>query len=227
VAADMFAVIAYQRCLIAVAVGVVGYLPMRWIMTSHTNRSSLFFVVLTISAVVLAVATGTGWQFRIIRIPTGIFATVLPLIIGYMFRSAPHAHAQYSRLMVACAAVLAVFGANLRLIGAGHAIKVMTTGLTVGIPSFEEKVAKTPKDFMVITLVSKGELPFVLGEHKVSGGYTYVPKPSEFLRFVAEDESKYYLIANKAQKLIPFVVRRDVIAAMMFEPGPGVPRPTF
>jgi hypothetical protein len=226
-AADMFTVIAYQRCLILVAIGTIGFIPTRWSRLPEKTHRSILLTLSLVALIVMAVSIGTGSQSRLVRIPMGVLATILPLFAGYAFRSAENAGAQYSKVLVICIGVLAAFSLNLREIGSGHAIKVLSTGLNNGETQLENRFTKTPKDFSAVALVSKEEVPFLTGGQKIDGGYLYAPTSEAFLRFIAADESKYFLIEKTRNAKTAFTLRKESVTAMTFKPDSAVSRPTF
>jgi len=224
-AADMFTVIAYQHCLLAVGFGILGFVPLpRSLLSAKTHR--LAFAAMLMGAILLSyIGAETGSQSRLLRIPTGATAALLPLTVGYAFRSTPNTLARYGRVLSACLVAVLAFSVNLRAIGAGHAIKVIASGLSSDKGPAEDRLAKSARDFGVVTLISKEELPFLPSSKKIDGGYEYAPKPEEFVRFVAEDESKYFLLEKRGPQTTAFMVRKEIIAAVVFVPNSAIPRP--
>jgi hypothetical protein len=225
-AADMFTVIAYQRCFVLVAVAIIGFIPTQWSRLSEKTNRFIFLTVLLIAVMIMGVSIGTGSQSRAVRIPMGILATIFPFFAGYVFRSAGQEVARYSKVLVIFLGMLAAFSLNLREIGSGHAMKVVSTELNNRETDQGNRFTRTPKDFSVVTLVSKEEVSFLTGGRKVDGGYVYAPTSKAFLRFIAEDESKYFLIEKTSNSSTPCTLRKESVVAMMFEPGSGVSRPT-
>jgi hypothetical protein len=225
-AADIFTVIAYQRCLVLVAVGIIGFIPTRRSRLSEKTHRFIFLTVLAVAIMTMAASIGTGSQSGVVRIPMGILAAILPFFAGFVFRSVGQEGGRYSKVLIICMGVLAAFSLNLREIGSGHAVKVVSTSLNKGETEQGNRFTNTPKDFSVVTLVSKEEVSFLTGGRKLEGGYEYAPTSGSFLRFIAEDESKYFLIEKTNNSKIPFILRKESVVSMMFRLGSGVSRPT-
>jgi hypothetical protein len=223
VGADIFGVVAYGRCFLLVAVGIAGFIPVTWSIIPDKTHERILLTILFVAFIIIGVSVETMSQSPLIRLPMGALASILPLLIGYTFRSTQRTLTQYPKVMVVCVAALLVFGFNLRLTGAGQAMKVISAELDHAKAPIEGSFAKRPKDFSVITLVSKEIVSFLTGGRKLEDGYEYAPQPGAFLRFVAQDESNYFLIEKKGSVITPFTARKDSVTSMMFEPDSGVP----
>jgi hypothetical protein len=221
--ADMFAVFAYTRCLAFVGIGLVGFIPFPWFRISHRIHQFIVLTIVYVTIAMMALSRGTESQSMVIRLPMGALAFVLPIFIGYTFRSTQNTLTQYPKVLIVCVAALSAFGVNLGLIGSGQAMKVMSAGLDNATTLVDR--SKTTNSFSVVTLVLKEELPFLIGGRKLEGGYEYAPQSGAFLRFIAEDESKYFLIENAGNVITPFTVRKEAVTAMMFRYDSGVSRP--
>jgi hypothetical protein len=216
-AADMFAVISYQRCLLFMLCGLTGFIPLPW----HRLLPNRLHIVLSLGLIILVIIVARIEMALDIQSGFGRiffeFMTLLsPVIVGYSLMSVQTVE-RYPLAIFGAMVVLMAFGTNIRSIALSEAREVKRAGSDEDKVSFGADLAKSNKDFGIVTIIVKENLGFLTGGVKSDGGYEYEPQSTAFLRLIAEDDSRYFMIEKTDNGILPFTVRKEAVIAVMFK----------
>jgi|HubBroStandDraft_6_1064221.scaffolds.fasta_scaffold101090_4 hypothetical protein len=215
-AADMFAVISYRKCLIFLLCGLLGFIP--WDLDWLPDRLRLALSLGTIICVMIVVRIEIMSNSPFGRPFFELTTSVAPATVGFSLISVKSV-VRYPLAMFASLVVLLAFGVNIRSIAVLEADQIKQAGINEYIVSVDSGAGKPVNDFAIVTMIAKESLGFLAGGVKVDGGCEYAPQPAAFLRLIAEDDSRYFLIEKTDRDIVPFTVRKEAIIALTFKDG--------
>jgi len=211
-ATDMFAVISYQKCLMFVLFGLLGFIPwdLDWLPDRLHLWVSLGAVTLVMAVIRIEIMLNPASGRTFFDIVTSASA----LTVGYSLISV-RSVARYPLAMFASIVVLLGFGVNIRLIAVVESNEIAEAAINHVI-TFGTKKTMPVNDFAVVAIIAKENLGFLAGCVKVDGGCEYAPQPTAFLRLIAEDDSRYFMIEKSDKGIVPFTVRKEAVTVLKF-----------